>query len=286
MCRSLILPLQVDKEVPVEEEAKPKEEKTEEEKEKKEEDDETQPEVKEVEEEEAKKPKTKTIKEKVSEWERVNKNKAIWLRDAKDITKEEYNAFYQSLSKDSTDAAAHIHFSAEGQIDFKAILFIPKTAPKEMFDKMNSKLENIKLYVRRVFISDSFDDLVPRYLNFIVGVVDSEDLPLNVSREMLQQSRVLKVIKKKLISKALDMIKKLSDREDKAVDKLEEEAGGEKKDKKKKDEEETQAEEEEEEAGEEEDEAAVKEEPKDTVKNYATFLEQYAHPPPPLPSPA
>jgi len=145
-----------------------------------------------------------------------------------------------------------------------------------MFDKMNSKLENIKLYVRRVFISDSFDDLVPRYLNFIVGVVDSEDLPLNVSREMLQQSRVLKVIKKKLISKALDMIKKLSDREDKAVDKLEEEAGGEKKDKKKKDEEETQAEEEEEEAGEEEDEAAVKEEPKDTVKNYATFLEQYA----------
>ena len=149
---------------------------------------------------------------------------------------------------------------------------------------MNSKLENIKLYVRRVFISDSFDDLVPRYLNFIVGVVDSEDLPLNVSREMLQQSRVLKVIKKKLISKALDMIKKLSDREDKAVDKLEEEAGGEKKDKKKKDEEETQAEEEEEEAGEEEDEAAVKEEPKDTVKNYATFLEQYAAPPlPPYP---
>ena len=215
-----------------------------------------------------------------------------------------YNAFYQSLSKDSSDAMAHIHFSAEGQIDFKAILFIPKTAPKEMFDKMNSKLENIKLYVtpfpalyfcnnlrhalpplyfcnnlrryvRRVFISDSFDDLVPRYLNFIVGVVDSEDLPLNVSREMLQQSRVLKVIKKKLISKALDMIKKLSDKEDKAVDKLEEEAGGEKKDKKKKDDEEKQ-EEEEEEAEEEEEEGAVKEEPKDTVKNYATFLEQYA----------
>jgi heat shock protein beta len=145
-----------------------------------------------------------------------------------------------------------------------------------MFDKMNSKLENIKLYVRRVFISDSFDDLVPRYLNFIVGVVDSEDLPLNVSREMLQQSRVLKVIKKKLISKALDMIKKLSDREDKAVDKLEEEAGGEKKDKKKKEDDEKQEEEEEEAEEEEEEEGAVKEEPKDTVKNYATFLEQYS----------
>ncbi len=119
-------------------------------------------------------------------------------------------------------ACAQIHFTAEGEIQFRSILFVPKKAPSDLYDKLQQKQNNLRLYVRRVFISDEFDDLMPRYLSFIRGVVDSEDLPLNVSREMLQQSRVLKVIKKKLVSKALDMMKKLSEGEERAVEAEEE----------------------------------------------------------------
>jgi len=256
----------VEEEVPSDEEEEKKEDSTEENAEEAK-DGEDDAEVKEVEEGEEEKPKTKKVKKTVREWEQVNKNKAIWLREASDISDEEYGNFYKSLSKDYQDPAARMHFSAEGQIDFKSILFIPKSAPSSMFDNMNKKMENIKLYVRRVFISDEFEDLVPRYLSFITGVVDSEDLPLNVSREMLQQSRILKVIKKKLVSKALEMIRKLSDNEEKALDKGEE--GDEKKDDESEDKKEDDEEGEEEEGEEEEEDA------KTSIQKYKDFIKEF-----------
>merc|ERR1712196_37876 len=122
------------------------------------------------------------------------------------------------ITKEFEDPMQKIHFKAEGEIEFASILFVPKKAPNDMFEKLQSKAQNLKLFVRRVFITDEFDDLIPRYLSFIRGIVDSEALPLNVSREMLQQSRVLKVIKKKLVSKVLEMFKKLSEAEENAIE--------------------------------------------------------------------
>merc|ERR1719249_89538 len=105
----------------------------------------------------------------------------------------------------------HTHFIAEGEVTFKSLLFIPSRQESESFNKYGSMDEQIKLYVRRVFITDDFKDMMPSYLSFVRGVVDSDDLPLNVSREQLQQHKLLKVIKKKLVRKALDMIKKIDD---------------------------------------------------------------------------
>jgi heat shock protein beta len=164
--------------------------------------------------EEEKKPKMKTIKETVWEWIRLNDVKAIWTRTASDISDEEYTAFYRTLTKDTeAEPLEHIHFKAEGEITFRSILYIPKKAPAALYDKFYEKSTALKLYVRRVMISDEFDDFLPRYLNFIKGVVDSEDLPLNVSRETLAQSRVLKVMAKKLTRKVLEMLKRLADGE-------------------------------------------------------------------------
>ncbi|CAK9148295.1 unnamed protein product [Ilex paraguariensis] len=164
--------------------------------------------------EDEEKPKTKKVKETTYEWELLNDVKAIWLRNPKEVTDEEYTKFYQSLSKDFGDEKplSWSHFSAEGDVEFKAVLFVPPKAPQDLYESYyNNKKSNLKLYVRRVFISDEFDELLPKYLNFLKGLVDSDTLPLNVSREMLQQHSSLKTIKKKLIRKALDMIRKIAD---------------------------------------------------------------------------
>ncbi|PON93907.1 Heat shock protein Hsp90 family [Trema orientale] len=161
-----------------------------------------------------KKPKTKKVKETTYEWELLNNVKAIWLRNPKDVTEEEYTKFYRSLAKDFSDEKplAWSHFTAEGDVEFKAVLFVPPKAPHDLYESYyNANKSNLKLYVRRVFISDEFDELLPKYLNFLKGLVDSDTLPLNVSREMLQQHNSLKTIKKKLIRKALDMIRKLAE---------------------------------------------------------------------------
>ncbi|KAE8659853.1 Endoplasmin-like protein [Hibiscus syriacus] len=164
-----------------------------------------------------KKPKTKKVKETTYEWELLNDVKAIWLRSSKEVTDEEYTKFYQSLAKDFSDEKpmAWSHFTAEGDVEFKAVLFVPPKAPHDLYDSYyNTNKANLKLYVRRVFISEEFDELLPKYLSFLKGLVDSDTLPLNVSREMLQAHSSLKTIKKKLIRKALDMIPEKSGDDD------------------------------------------------------------------------
>ncbi|XP_074533928.1 endoplasmin isoform X1 [Halichoeres trimaculatus] len=166
----------------------------------------------EEEEEDKDKPKTKKVEKTVWDWELMNDIKPIWQRPAKEVEDDEYKAFYKTFSKDSDDPLAHIHFMAEGEVTFKSILFVPTSAPRGLFDEYGSKKNDyIKLFVRRVFITDDFNDMMPKYLNFVKGVVDSDDLPLNVSRETLQQHKLLKVIRKKLVRKTLDMIKKIAE---------------------------------------------------------------------------
>jgi len=169
----------------------------------------------EEEEEEDASPKTKKVKKTVNDWELINDAKALWTRNPSDITDDEYKSFYQSLTKDFGEPLTHTHFSAEGEVEFKSILYIPKEAPYDLYQDYYKKQSNLKLYVRRVMITDEFDELLPRYLGFIKGVVDSDSLPLNVSREMLQQNKVLKVIGKKMTRKALAMIKAMADAEKK-----------------------------------------------------------------------
>merc|ERR1711948_232873 len=196
-------------------------------------------ETKDDDEEKEEKEKKKPTKKTVYEWEQVNTQKAIWLRAKEDVTEEEYNEFYKGLSKDYLDPLAYTHFNAEGEIEFKSILFLPKKAPFDMMDNYWTKKSEVKLFVRRVLVADKFEDLLPRYLGFVRGVVDSDDLPLNVSREQLQQNKIMKVISKKLVRKVLELMKKLAKEEDSGDDDDDEEKKEEDKDDEKEEEKET-----------------------------------------------
>ncbi|KAK9934898.1 hypothetical protein M0R45_022027 [Rubus argutus] len=160
--------------------------------------------------------KKKTITEKYWDWELANETKPIWMRSPKEVEKDEYNEFYKKTFNEFLDPVAYTHFTTEGEVEFRSVLYIPGMAPLNNEDIANPKTKNIRLYVKRVFISDDFDgELFPRYLSFVKGVVDSNDLPLNVSREILQESRIVRIMRKRLVRKTFDMIQELSESENK-----------------------------------------------------------------------